>query len=456
MLSVSVLLLCDVILKFFVGYLDTDTQQVILDQKQIVRRYLKTYFIFDFIGVFGFFPYVLVTNENWKYSFFNLEVLKVVRVVTVMDSINRLTKALGITEAPRVAIRLLTGIVLLLHWLCCLLVTVNVVRYLVDPQNFRAPHSWLIKLTLSDPDFSSGAGSLRLLKLYLHHVTMVLCHFFGVGVAYYRTRDTYEMLVLSIVVMTGLVTYLFAIVKVLQLFSMVNISEATYEEFIMQVEQHMLKKQFSKNLKKRIRTYYNSKMNKKFFLESKIMGTLTEHLQMEIVLYNSQNLMAQVQIFKGLSKQAAGGILALMKHEVYLPGDMITTTSKEDGSLYFILNGTCEVKGILGREVMHLEDGDHFGDTRDFEKEQITHEYYRIVAIEVTEVFSIERKDIKFCTKTYPELLYKLEAMAKQKVKFYERLVAEKSTDSIRSSDIIEDLRKGRILHRGVIRNFQQ
>jgi CRP-like cAMP-binding protein len=452
-------LLLDVITRFFVGYPVERTRVVILDSHAIHKKYLTTYFFFDLGAIMSYiiFYFGRFMGKRAEIIVFQFHKLRFARIKTLLDNTDMMLASFKVKESKRTCIILGLTAILLLHGFTCIFGLMPVMRQAYDiPYNQSFLYYYDREQGIHDLMEEALHQEVKMphcIKMYITHMSMVMCHFFGCGTFRSQTKDSTEMLFLSSVLLSGLIFYVYTVAKVLQLFGVVNISEIKYEELNMQVSQYMVKKNFPRDLKKRINKYYDYKFNKKFFSEQRILDTLTEHLRMEVLLYSCRNLIGEVQIFKGLSKAAVGCVLALLKQEIYIPHDVIMAPDDESGSIYFILYGTCGIKLVSGKEVMHIEDGHHFGDTSDFEKYTKTQILYSVVALEVSEVYKLEKKDIKYCCKTYPEIVYKLEAMARNKAKRYNAVFSMRGDeDDETTGDILDELRRGSILHPGIKR----
>ncbi|EFA05554.1 Potassium/sodium hyperpolarization-activated cyclic nucleotide-gated channel 2-like Protein [Tribolium castaneum] len=447
----NLLLLCDVVLRFFVGYLIDATRTVILDHKSIVKNYLKTYFIFDFGAGFSFLVfYIFNLDDRAQLILYELHTLRIVRVRTILKNLDNLLCDFNVRESIRIVVLISFIGFLSLHTLTCAFGLIPVYRKVFQIQ-YEFENSWLSQTDNHSPQtqFESGwEHTHSSLQKYLHHLSMVLCHFVGCAIPKYKTADYLEMLILAWITIFGLIFYVYVVAKVLQLFGVVNISETKFEELKIQSDKYMRRNDFPGDLRKRVNDYYDYKFDKKFFSEQKILDSLSEHLRMEVLLYSCRNLIEEVQIFKGLSRSAIGSVLALLKQEVYVANDVILEPDERTGDIYFILYGTCAIELISGKEVMHIEDGDYFGIV---DMETAT-DPSSIVSLEVSEVYKLERKDIKYCCKCFPEIKQKLEKMALHRMRKFNQMMSLRGVEDETTDDIIDNLRKGRILHRGIHR----
>ncbi|XP_068901268.1 potassium/sodium hyperpolarization-activated cyclic nucleotide-gated channel 1-like [Tenebrio molitor] len=454
---INLILLVDVVIRFFTGYIVPKTREIVLDQRRVLKHYITGYLFVDtFPGLVSLFLCLFrYMSIEKQILIFQLKYIRFVRLKTLLLNFDICLKLLELKDAIRIISKIALVTVLVAHWWTCFLGLIPIVR---DVYGIPSNDSWLVPrgryfemLALNVETELHTTFSDNMYSHYAEHLEMVLCHFYGAGVGYYKTEDAVEMFTMSLILVTGLIFNIMSIAYVLQLFGSANISETKFDELLVQTKYYMHRNRFPGRLRRRVLTYYSFKFNQKFFSEQKILDTLSEHLRMEILLYSCRNLVENVQIFKGLSKAAVGSLLALLHQEIYLPKDQIMSSEGDKGKLFFVLYGTCGLQALPAKELTHIEDGDHFGDVGLIRNTQIQF-YYRVVALEASEVYSLQEEDLHFCCSNHPEIVHKLFTIARAKEKVYAQMMGFRD-DPYDSSDILQQLRNGKILMRGMRRH---
>lgn len=444
----NVLLFVDVVVNFFSGYIVEQTREIVLWKRKIWRHYILTYFVFDIIPivsviclqVFRYMPMVI------QIGIFQLHFLRVIRLKSMVNYFDVLFKIMGIKEAVRICLHLALLAIVAVHWWACVLGTIPLLQF---HSGSSIDKSWVTQLnhnikTKYNPELLYDHERFR---IYIEFMTVSMCHFYGAGAGTYQTEDEFEMLAMAIMLMTGVVFYVYALAKILHLFGTVNVSDAKYEELLTQVREYMITKKFPHNLEKRIETYYSVKFNKKFFKENDILDTLSEHLRMEVRLYSCSNLIRRVQLFRGMSRAAIGCILGVLQQEYYLPGDVILSWKMNNTSTFFILNGTATVQLADNKEITHVDDGCHFGDINKILKDNAKEVFFKYTAIEVTQVYILKYEDLLFCCARFPEIWEKFEKMSLERMKFYLAYLKERIlTEETDIATITLDLKRGFVL----------
>ena len=455
---INVILLVDIGIRFCTGYTVATTRSVILHRRLIVHHYLKTFFFFDFVATIGYmlFYFIPTFDKSTLIFLYQLHAARLPRLATFFRKLSGLLQEHRVRETVRVPVMLLMLGLTLLHYLTCLAARVGVYQRLYDvPRQLSWLHEY--KKIAAKQAFAKNIHmntiDIPAHRLYLLYMTVTSCHFFGAGTSIYRTRDNIERFSLSLTLMSGLAFYIYCLARILRLFGVLNISEMKFESLRIQAESYMVHKSFPQQLKKRIFKYYDYKYNNKFFSEQEVLGTLSEHLKMEVLLYSCRNLIQRVHAFKGLTRSDVGCILAQLKQEIFVPGDTILNSTEDTGCIYFILLGTCGIITLRGKEVMHIEDGDFFGnilEPKEFGAENIL---YSVLALEMVEVYKLEPEDLNYCARTHPRIKDKLESIEKAKYRRYINLFrAEDDEDT--TGDILRELRKKKILEQGLHRSL--
>lgn len=262
----------------------------------------------------------------------------------------------------------------------------------------------------------------------------------------YVTAEPGEQILCSIMMISGLFFFSFILSVTLRIVKSANASESKYDELINQLNEYMRNKNFPTLLRSRLLLYYENRFQKHYFKENAILSTLSEHLKYEMFLHTCKGLVEKVSLFHGLSKTVVGSIVAVLKHEVYLPNDLICKAGAPGDCMYFINFGTVAIVLPNGREYCHLEDGDHFGEICIVLDDSHQVRTANVIAIEITEVFKLDKKDFKTYVKNQEQILKKLEKTASERYRELSVLEERATEDNKKRYNVVHELRQGRIL----------
>jgi len=147
----------------------------------------------------------------------------------------------------------------------------------------------------------------------------------------------------------------------------------------------MKKKQLPMYLQNRLTLFYQMKFRGSYFKENEILSLLSEPLQREMLINTNQLFVERMKLFRDVSQSLISSIAANCMKEQFLPHDIVSycrhslcathiclslpfgvvkiiKAGTTGDCLFLIGSGTVCLKTPSGREVCHLEDGDHFGE----------------------------------------------------------------------------------------------
>ncbi|XP_019888241.1 potassium/sodium hyperpolarization-activated cyclic nucleotide-gated channel 2 [Ooceraea biroi] len=191
-------------------------------------------------------------------------------------------------------------------------------------------------------------------------------------------------------------------------------SESKYQELVDQLKAYTIQKQLLPHMKKRLLAYYYYRFKNSYFREKRILADLTEPLREETALHSCRRLIENVAIFKNLPKNILQSIVKNLKFELYLPNDVIVKAGAQGDCMFFLSSGTVTVLTPTGKEICHLDDGAHFGEVALLVADQ--RRVASVIAIEVCEVYRLDRKDFRQCIDVNSELFAEIERIATERV----------------------------------------
>ncbi|CAH2003670.1 unnamed protein product [Acanthoscelides obtectus] len=384
-----------IIISFFmVGYVDYTHTGVVLNEKRIAFRYLRWYFIFDVLTVFGTCgaKYTITGRDPLEIFIFTsiATVSVMVRLPYLLNTLYKILKRLRFGKPIRFIARHSALCFIILH-----IFTVHVysIPLIIYGGSFPSD-SWVKKAGLDD------IKSISSLDIYYECQLTVVCHFFGATYDKYPVTLPCEEIIYAIILFTGRLYTIFFMAEVLQLFGLVSISQSKYEQFIHQVDEYVKSKKLPDELSERLVRYYQIKLQRHYFNESEIRNTLSEHLKTDIFLFGARRLLEKMSMFQALSGTVIAEMLAFTNSETFLPGDTIFKAGVVTENIYFISWGTVAIYHRNGQEIGHLNDGDEFG--IDLPGQEV--QRYTFVAVEVSEIYYGNKKVIMQVFATYPQV----------------------------------------------------
>ncbi|KAL3267090.1 hypothetical protein HHI36_011230 [Cryptolaemus montrouzieri] len=451
-LALDVAFLLNVVVTCFTGYCVPLTREIIFSPKIILKNMALSYLVPETLSSLPY-KHVLLKcfginpRKSRAMAICAIRLLRICRLTDMIRYLINILQELNIPESISTIMIVFLMAFFMIYWSACGLYFVSICYYTWDG---LPTESWLFGGENKDMNFLHKrvcSGTAReFFDLLVTTFIRSTCHFFGASEGYREIILTVEKLVCALVLVSGYIYSNYAMAKVLELFGSVNISESKYEELIYQVSEYVRSKHLSENLRKRLILYYEYKFQKRFFKEEEILATLSEHLRCEVFLHTCRNILERVPLFQGMSKGVIGSVIGYLKREIYLPNDVVIKYGEPLTKMFWISHGTLAVYfGTDMTEILHFEDGDHFGDYSILKKGGTA--YLSIVALEITEIFTLARKDVKHCTAFVKEMTEKVIRIGKEKIHLYTSL-AKMMSDEGSQNMVLADLRKGRILEK--------
>ncbi|XP_056331835.1 LOW QUALITY PROTEIN: potassium/sodium hyperpolarization-activated cyclic nucleotide-gated channel 3 [Danio aesculapii] len=358
------LFLVDLVLNFRTGIVKEDSTEILLDPRAIRQRYLKSWFLVDFVSSIPVdYIFLMVDLEAGLDSevYRTARALRIVRFTKILSllrllRLSRLIRYIHQWEeifhmtydlaSAMVRIVNLIGMMLLLcHWDGCL-------QFLV-PMLQDFPHDcWVAKNNMVN-DTWGVQYSYALFKAMSH----MLC--IGYGAQAPEGMTDVWLTMLSMIV--GATCYAMFIGHATALIQSLDSSRRQYQEKYKQVEQYMSFHKLPADVRQKIHEYYEHRYQGKMFDEENILGELSEPLKEEIVSFNCRSLVANMPLFANADPNFVTAVLTKLKFEVFQPNDFIIREGTVGRKMYFIQHGRVSVL-TRGNKETKLSDGSYFGE----------------------------------------------------------------------------------------------
>uniref|UniRef100_A0A8C4ZPR0 Hyperpolarization activated cyclic nucleotide gated potassium and sodium channel 2 n=1 Tax=Gadus morhua TaxID=8049 RepID=A0A8C4ZPR0_GADMO len=354
--------LVDLVLNFRTGIVFEDNTEIILDPKKIKTKYLKTWFLVDFVSSIPVDYIFLIVEKGIDSEVYKTaRALRIVRFTKILSLLRllRLSRLIryihqweeifhmtyDLASAVMRIFNLIGMMLLLCHWDGCL-------QFLV-PMLQDFPSDCWVSLNKMVNDSWSELYSFALFKAMSH----MLC--IGYGRQAPESMSDIWLTMLSMIV--GATCYAMFIGHATALIQSLDSSRRQYQEKYKQVEQYMSFHKLPADFRQKIHDYYEHRYQGKMFDEESILEELNEPLREEIVNFNCRKLVASMPLFANADPNFVTAMLTKLRFEVFQPTDYVVREGTIGKKMYFIQHGVVTVltKGSVG---MKLMDGSYFGE----------------------------------------------------------------------------------------------
>ncbi|XP_051977927.1 potassium/sodium hyperpolarization-activated cyclic nucleotide-gated channel 1-like [Xyrauchen texanus] len=354
--------LMDLVLNFRTGIVYEENTEIILDPEKIKKKYLKSWFVVDFVSSIPVDYIFLIVEKGIDSEVYKTaRALRIVRFTKILSLLRllRLSRLIryihqweeifhmtyDLASAVMRIINLIGMMLLLCHWDGCL-------QFLV-PMLQDFPSDCWVSLNKMVNDSWSELYSFALFKAMSH----MLC--IGYGRQAPESMSDIWLTMLSMIV--GATCYAMFIGHATALIQSLDSSRRQYQEKYKQVEQYMSFHKLPADFRQKIHDYYEHRYQGKMFDEESILEELNEPLREEIVNFNCRKLVASMPLFANADPNFVTAMLTKLRFEVFQPADYIVREGTIGKKMYFIQHGVVSIltKGNIG---MKLSDGSYFGE----------------------------------------------------------------------------------------------
>lgn len=430
------------IICFLLGYHVSKTREIVLVPKKILFHYLRTYCFVDLIAAFP--SSVLIASvfqmddKIILMATTAIQSISVLRLKSMLAYLRQITIRLGISDTTHEYISLVIISLFFFHWFACATYLIPSAAYLSTGTIDNS--SWTVQANMP-PNSTHHA----LARLYGESFFIALSCFLAAGYGPYVIDSLEEIGLCCFIYIFGMLFMAYLTVVIIELIRSSRASENKYEEIIYQLNMYMRNKELPHDLRRRLLLYYKNRFEMRYFRETAILSTLSEHQRNELFLYSCKELIDSAKLFQGIPRTVVGVVMGALKQEVYLTNDVIVKSGSTGECMFFIDKGTVAEVLTTGKEVRHLEDGEHFGEMPLILPETRGNRIVSYIAAEITECFRLEKKELKHCMLLYDEFAEKLTKQARER---YELLLQMEDDEDfvLNRTDVLYDLRSGKIL----------
>jgi hypothetical protein len=407
----------DIVLNFNTAYYLRGI--IITDRKEIALRYLKLWFPIDVISTFPYSWLVegkaiftedgeMVGDSSSSILYSSPSLLRLLRLARIVCLLRvaKIREYLREIEyffssnqlsAAIIALRLLTMMLMLSHWIACVWVFISV-------DNFDTHESWIIR---------GGYVDSSNFEIYVTAMYWAITSMASVGYGDIKAISSTEKVVSIVCVVVGSGIFTFIISSIGTLVSKHTSHSKLHRERVVKFNSFMKHYAISSDLKFKIRRYMDyvwEKRQVRILHESDVLDLLSDPLRDAVMFSTRGRVLKGCKVFgDAVSGHVLVQMARIIEPRVYAPNDVIFEEGECSYEMHFIILGVVEILHRRTRTVFqNLRDGDNFGQISFF-----THQPRKASAhcLEFVETFTLPRTSVDALANRFPEFAKYLEVI---------------------------------------------
>ncbi|XP_077294966.1 potassium/sodium hyperpolarization-activated cyclic nucleotide-gated channel 4-like [Arctopsyche grandis] len=357
----NVITILDIIVNFYTGFYDSNTQRVEFDRRRVAVNYLKGKFAIHVLFAIPWYAVVLVLQFIYNNDMYRISGLFTIASIVRTLRMSDVFKFLGEFEHRSYShktlwqlIRLWVVTSVLYHFGTCLQMNLYVVFKGQYFQMTFVNQTWIIVENFGDL-YSAHMWGQYFKSMFRAASAITL---YGLGIS---SDETAEEKCLNMLLRTVGVIFRMYLVRIFVVVLRPGFTRRNYHYVSMAFEDFARHRDLPRDLKVKIQTFLNYHYSFNYYEESRVLGMFSAPLKREVLDHCYRQLISRPRFFRTLTEDVMSDLISSLRSEVYLTGEFLEKSKESGLGMWFVCSGTVSVISHEGVVLFKLEDDDFFG-----------------------------------------------------------------------------------------------
>ncbi|XP_029120858.1 potassium channel KAT3 isoform X2 [Elaeis guineensis] len=338
---VNIFFAIDIVLTFFVAFLERKTYLLVDDHKRIALRYLSTWFIFDVCSTVPFQPISLLFNKHGSgLAFKLLNMLRLWRLRRVSSLFARLEKDIRFNYFWIRCTKLVSVTLFAVHCAGCF-------NYMIADRYPDPKRTWI---GAEMPDFREESLWIRYVTAMYWSITTLTT----TGYGDLHAENTREMLfdIFYMLFNLGLTAYLIGNMTNL----VVHWTSRTrnFRDTIQAASEFAARNQLPKHIEEQMLSHICLRFKTEGLKQQETLDSLPKAIRSSIAHYLFFPIVQKVYLFHGVSFDFISQLVTEMQAEYFPPKEDVILQNEASSDLYILVSGAVDMRSYMdGTEQVH-------------------------------------------------------------------------------------------------------
>ncbi|CAG9311341.1 unnamed protein product [Blepharisma stoltei] len=395
-ISVSILFFLDTIFTFNSAYFNR-AEMLIVNRKDIAKKYIKTWFIVDIVSIL---PFDLITG-NYSGGLTNIlkvsRLYKLFRLIRLMKMM-RFAKSRAFLDEFIDKLKLSSGFISMCKFMFIVLVTVHIIGcfwyYIAKLEDFT-PESWIVRSNLID-----GSN----FEKYIASIYFVFTTLTTVGYGDITPLNNDEKIFAMFLMAFGITFFSHIIGNIQNILNQKDISELSLRTRIQSLQEFTRIAKIPPELHQRIKTTIlktHLQNVSRWSDQENLLKNIPARLRVEISTHLNTRIVERIYFFKNKEHLFLSFVVPKLKTAHLLFREFLYREGDYAEEMYFLDIGRVHIKAINGITFWTYSSGAYFGEVELIN--EISREHTVQVSSKSTDLLILSKPDFLKMLKNFPQ-----------------------------------------------------